>query len=213
MHPLKVFISLVRMDGGVLQVICGGKSTQLRLAVILLVFLSGCESLIESDVNSSFYKVPRGSKLILHHTVAIPANRLKIYIQNGNLGYSANRYYPFCKFELRQTKKQPQFVTPDQFIITQTRRITDYFVGLNLDSHHLLASVGFKSSNDGKPSPRIYGTQMDLRSTLQPQVFRLTCGHLQDPNLTARHLSINQIRKALGTVFTLQLPLDQIASE
>jgi hypothetical protein len=179
----------------------------------LLAFLYGCESLIEPDVNSSFYKVPRGSILVLHRDVAIPANRLKIYLQDGKLGYGANQYRPFCKFELRQAKKQRQFVTPDQFMITGTRRAVGYFVGLDLNRRQLFASIGLKSSDNGKPSPEIYGTQMDLRSTRQPQVFRLTCGHLQDPNLTARHLSINQIREALGAVFTLRLPPGQIVDE
>jgi hypothetical protein len=176
-----------------------------------MVFLTGCESLIETDVNSSFYKVPSGSTLILHRDVAIPANRLKIYVQDGSLGYGVNQYYPFCKFELRQAKKQSQFIAPDQFIVTRTRRIVDYFVGLDFERQPFFASIDLQNSANGKPSPKVYGTQMELRSTMQPQVFRLTCGHLQDPNLTARHLSINQIRETLGAIFTLQLPLETIA--
>ncbi len=215
MHTLKDFFSQNHTGCVTSQVVFwSGKTIQFGLALTLLVFFYGCESFIKRDVDSPFYKVPSGSTLILHSSdVAIPANRLKIYLQNGNLGYGTNRYYPFCKFELRQAKKQSQLITPDRFIITRTRRVVDYFVGLNLDSQHLFASISLKSSNNGKPSPRIYGTQMDLRSANQPQVFRLTCGHLQDPNITARHLSINQIREALGAVFTLQLAPEQITQE
>lgn len=206
MHTLKDFLSQDSIVCVTSQVVGSRKPTRFSLALVLMVFLIGCESLIETDVNSPFYKVPSGSTLILHRDVAIPANRLKIYIQDGSLGYGVNQYYPFCKFELRKAKKQSQSILPDQFMVTRTRRIVDYFVGLDVDERELLASIDLKSSGNGKPSPRIYGTQMELRSTTQPQVFRMTCGHLQDPNITARHLSINQIRETLGTVFTLRLP-------
>lgn len=213
MHTLKKFISLACIGFVISRVIGMSKPTQFRLAVILVVFLSGCESFIKPDVNSPFYKVPSGSKLVLRRTIAIPTKRLKIYLQEGSLDYGANRYYPFCKFELKQAKNHPQFIEPDQFMITRTRRVVDHFVGLDPDRQPLFASISFGSSNNGKPSPRIYGTQMDLRSPKQPNVFRLTCGHLQDPNMKARHLSINQIREALGAVFTLQLPPEQIAQK
>jgi hypothetical protein len=210
MHTLKDFLSLSLISCITPQVICRVKPILSRLALILLVFLYGCQSFIEPDVNSSFYKVPSGSKLILHRNLIIPANSLKIYLQDGDLGDGANQYYPFCKFELRQAKGYSQSIKPDQFIITRTRRVVDYFVGL--DKRRFVASIHFGSSDNGKPSPMIYGTQMDLRSTTQAHVFRLTCGHLQDPNLTARHLTINQIREALGAVFSLQLPPGQVVN-
>ena len=140
----------------------------------------------------------------------IPANALKIYIQDGRLVYATNEYYPFCKFELRDLKETPQVVKPDEFEIYSTSRQADLFV--SIDKYHLIAGLGVITSfgmferNDGKPSPIVYGIRMDLRSARQPDVFRLTCGHLQDPNMEARYLSIKQIWGALGEVFTLQLP-------
>ncbi len=176
---------------------------------VLLSFLVGCQNFVERDENSPFYMVPSGSRLLLHYDVMIPPYKLKTYIQNGRIVYAPNQYYPFCRFELRQVKETPQRVTPDIFEIYQTSRQKGIFAAMS--SFQLFASLTFGNSGDGKPSPIIYATRMDLRSSQQPEVFRLTCGHLQDPNLEARHLSIKQIREALGNVFTLQLPPEKTA--
>ena len=179
-------------------------------AMLFVVFLTGCQSAEERwDESSPFYLPPPDSKLILHLEITIPADALKIYLQDGRLVYAANEYYPFCKFELRDLKETPQVVKPDEFEIYRTSRQTGVFA--RIDKHRLIAGVGIITHfgaidiNDGKPSPIIYGVQMELRSARQPEVFRLTCGHLQDPNMEARYLSIEQMRAALGTVFTLRL--------
>jgi hypothetical protein len=45
---------------------------------------------------------------------------------------------------------------------------------------------------------------MMLRSTRQPGVFRLSCGQTALPH-EGQHVSINEMRKALGGIFTLEL--------
>ena len=59
------------------------------LAVSLLV---GCETLLASkyDVNSQFYKIPAGSKLILHQPLNIPAGKAHVVIQPGTSGASTS---------------------------------------------------------------------------------------------------------------------------
>lgn len=178
----------------------------MRLAAILLMFFCGCQSVTKQNENSPFYKVPSGAELILHQAITVPPRQLKVYIQDGRLVYAPDRYYPFCKFELRRVQKHPQIVAADRFQILRTRRIKSHFV--SIDRGPLVVSLLLNFPKDGKPSPIVYGTRMELRSATQDQVLALTCGHLQDPNMLARHLSINQIRATLGKVFTLQLPFN-----
>jgi hypothetical protein len=197
-----------------------------RFAVILLaVFLAACQS-AAPDPSSPFYMPPAGSKLILNQGFVIPPHELKIFVQDGRLAYGANEYYPFCKFELRDLKDTPQEVRPDEFTIDSVSRQTGVFAAFDqFDKRSLLAGIGVIggyggisigiggtgiSIFDGKPSPVVYGIRMDLSSSRQPNVFRMTCGHLQDPDMGAHYLSIDEIRQALGGVFTLRLPQEAI---
>ncbi len=195
-----------------------------RFAVIpLAVLLAACQ--VAPDSGSPFYIPPVGSKLILNQGFVMPPHELKIFVQDGRLTYAANEYYPFCKFELRDLKDTPQEVEPDEFSIYNVSHQTGVFAALDrFDKRSLLASVGFGGGGgigigmggagmgifDGKPSPIVYGIRMDLSSSRQPNVFRMTCGHLQDPDMGARFLSIDEIRQALGNAFTLRLPQEAI---
>jgi len=49
---------------------------------------------------------------------------------------------------------------------------------------------------------RAFVTHLRLQSANQPEVFRLSCGHVDDPG--SHYLSIEQIRKVLGDVFALR---------
>lgn len=196
-----------------------------RFAVIpLAVLLAACQ--VAPDPGSPFYMPPVGSKLILNQGFVMPPQELKIFVQDGRLIYGANEYYPFCKFELRDLKDTPQEVRSDEFNIYNVSRQTGVFAALDrFDKRSLLASIGVVGGYggigvgiggpgigifDGKPSPIVYGIRMDLSSPRQPNVFRMTCGHLQDPDMGARYLSIDEIRQALGKAFTLRLPQEAI---
>jgi hypothetical protein len=56
-------------------------------------------------------------------------------------------------------------------------------------------------------SPELYTTSIYLDSPTQKTVLGITCQHLEDP-VNARHVSIRDIRKALGSVATLELAAD-----
>lgn len=197
-----------------------------RFTVVLLaILLAACQS-VTPDPSSPFYLPPAGSKLTLNQGFVMPPRELKIFVQDGRLVYAANQYYPFCRFELRDLKDTAREIKPDEFDIVGVSRQTGVFAALDqFDKRTLLASIGVIGGYggigvgiggpgigifDGKPSPIVYGIRMDLSSPRQPEVFRMTCGHLQDPNISAKYLSIDEIRQALGNVFTLRLPRDLI---
>lgn len=175
-------------------------------AVLPLIALSACQIPPDQREAAHFYQVPSGSTLILNRRIVIPPYELKIYIQNGRLARGANQVYPFCKFEVRNKKDHPQIVEPGEFRIYRVDPVRSLFV--TADSPYLLAGAllsGTIFEHEGKPTPEVYGSRMFLRSDQQPEVYQLVCGHLQDPNIEARYLSINQIRETLGDTFTLKL--------
>lgn len=179
----------------------------MRLAALLLVFvLSACQIPPGQREEAHFYEVPPGSTLILNRRIFIPPYELKIYIQNGRLAQGANQYYPFCKFEVRHKKDHPQAIEPDAFEIRRVDRVRSLFV--KADRPYALTGAAIGGGifeKEGKPTPRVHGSRMFLHSDRQPEVYQLVCGHLQDPNIEARYLSIQQIRETLGDIFTLKL--------
>ncbi len=49
-----------------------------------------------------------------------------------------------------------------------------------------------------------YATLMYLRSEQQKDVYRMTCQHWEDV-MDDRHLSVTQMRQAMGDIFTLEI--------
>jgi hypothetical protein len=64
----------------------------------------------------------------------------------------------------------------------------------------MLASNG---DGDGGANPVMSTTTLSLHSARQPEVFRLSCKQLDEPYL-ARHVGVEQMRKTLGKLFTLE---------
>ncbi|MGI9318187.1 MAG: hypothetical protein ACR2QW_12730, partial [bacterium] len=69
------------------------------------------------------------------------------------------------------------------------------------DEPLLLALGGFISQD---ASQKTIITRLKLQSSLQPEVIELSCGIWAVPN-ERNHLSINEIRTALGDIVTLNL--------
>jgi hypothetical protein len=55
----------------------------------------------------------------------------------------------------------------------------------------------------GDYNPVMSTTVISLHSDRQPDVFRLSCRQLDEPYL-ARHVSLEQMRKTLGDLLTLE---------
>ncbi|MFP3874196.1 MAG: hypothetical protein ACLFQT_06775 [Thiohalophilus sp.] len=119
-----------------------------------------------------------------------------------------DRYYPHCKFETLQMLDNEKTVAPDTFIIHKVVRWDDYAMQpVHLASSRISAGIGLKIA-DSDPSPINTATEMFLQSEHQPDVYRLICSQWEDAS-EANHVTINQIRRALGNTFSLQLPEQQ----
>lgn len=183
------------------------KSIAMLMLVMLLV---GCQTpSYEGNEKSPYYLVPVGSTLKLTRELTIPANQVAVYLQGGEVVPSEriNQYYPHCKFELLRRLDTPQAVQPDNFEIIKAVQEIGHTVtldGLQLArvSVGIGVHIGMKGG-DGS-SLQAYSTRLALRSTRQPNVFRLSCGQEALPH-EGEHVSISEMRKALGGVITLEL--------
>ena len=180
------------------------------VAAIVLI-AAGCQS-YQGDEASPYYTVPVGSTLILTRPITIPPDQVGALLQYGQIAPwpQINAYRPHCKFEVRNRVPNAQTVTPDEFLITRVSRALLPSVS-NGSVLYARASVGIGIgigidgvAGDG-PSVQTFATRMDLGSSRQPNVFRLTCGQWGYP-YDGQYLSIDEIRAALGNVFRLQIP-------
>lgn len=180
----------------------------LATGILLPALLAGCQALQpEPRLDSPHFPVPEGTELVLNRPLTIQPNEVSTYIQFGLvMPYSdVERYEPYCKFELRQLQSVAREVQPDTFQVSEVER--DWY----LVQHRMpfrLAGLRVGGDEDaGGPAFRVSSTMMWLRSTAQPDALRMTCEYWDDVT-EARHLTIEEIRSALGDVFDLRLPPD-----
>ena len=171
----------------------------------LIAGLSACSHNAVKDENSEFYAVPVGSLLVLIQDVTIAGDQVAVYVQNGELMQynEVNFYLPNCKFEIYSMSEQPRTVQTDTFEII---KVED-----DIESSSLQKSVRLAALDDALTFGMLdrsyvfnYATLMYLNSAKQQDVYRLTCQHWEDV-MDDRHLSIKQMRGAMGGVFTLKI--------
>lgn len=171
----------------------------LRLLMLIpLVALGACALTTARDEASPFYVPPAGSRLILKQTLTIPAEMVGVFIQGGRAvaNRDVDQYLPHCRLEVRDRRETVQTVNPDDFLVQRVRR--DVQVVSNTRTAPLVRVTH-------GPSFFIYRTLFDLESPRQPQVRTLVCQHWGHPALDD-HLSIRDMRRALGKVMSIELP-------
>lgn len=177
------------------------------MLLVAVLLLSACQTAAyEGNENSPFYLVPAGSTLTLTRNLTVPADQVAVFLQGGEVVASGgiNQYYPHCKFELWRRLDTAQPVQADSFEITKVTQEIGHSVALDgLQLAGVSLGIHVSAKGDG-PSLQTWSTRMTLRSARQPEVFRLSCGQAALPP-EGRHVSINEMRKALGGVFTLDL--------
>ena len=173
--------------------------------IVLIAGLSACSQNAVKDENSVFYAVPVGSLLVLNQDVTIAGDQVAIYVQNGELMSDAevNKYYPNCKFEVYKISEKPRTVLADTFEII---KVVDDIESSSLQKSTELAALNKILSFGMLDRSYVfnYATLMYLNSEKQNDVYRLTCQHWEDV-MDDRHLTISQMRGAMGDVFTLEI--------
>ena len=180
--------------------------------VLVLIFafgLAACQTTYIGNEDSPAYVVPTGSRAILNRALTIPPDRAGVYLQDGQVVAPGQirSYYPHCKLEARRPLGAAQTVNPDEFVITRVSRVwanaVDAGTVLYADASRALR-MRASSDQDSGPSIRAFVTNMDLRSDKQPDVSRLVCAQWGYPH-EDRHVTLKEIRRALGDVITLRL--------
>ncbi len=179
------------------------------LAGLVIAVLAGCTVNDTKDEGSVFYAVPVGSVLVLNQQVDIRGDQVAVYVQNGELMQyrDVNFYMPNCKFEIYTMSEQARTVSQDRFEIV---KVVDDIESSALQKTTRLAALGDAVTYGLLDKSYVfnYATLMYLQSEQQKDVYRMTCQHWEDV-MDDRHLSVTQMRQAMGDVFTLEIKNDE----
>jgi len=181
--------------------------TILLAAVMLLTACQTAYEGYEGNVNSPYYLVPAGSTLVQHQALVIPPNRAGVSLQGGQVLplSQINQYHPYCKFEVLRVRDAAQAVRADSYVIKKVvQEITDTVDTGRIRLAALSIGMGVLAREKDGASMETYATRLYLRSDKQPDVYRLSCGQWAFP-ATGQHVTIREMRVALGGVFTLRL--------
>jgi hypothetical protein len=178
----------------------------MNIRLILLIatlLLAGCAG--GGYGRSPGYHQLSGAASTLKRTIEIPPGHATVWLQFGRVT-ARNAILtpePHCGFELDTVSDRPQPVMPDRFDIIGARRSV-------VVSDAGAAADPFMPAFFGGDSPSFmfYQTEFHLRSARQPQVRMLTCTSNQYlPGVFhMRHLTLAEMRAALGDYFSLDLP-------
>ena len=140
---------------------------------------------------------------MLNQDVAIAGDQVAVYVQNGELMQydEVDFYLPNCKFEIYTMSEQPRTVQADTFEII---KVEDDIESSSLQKSTDLAVLDNALTLGMLDRSYVfnYATLMYLNSEKQKDVYRMTCQHWEDV-MDDRHLTIRQMRQAMGDVFTL----------
>jgi hypothetical protein len=176
---------------------------RIMLATGFLV-LGACQSAPTTfNENSTSYPPPVGTRFALKQELVIPAHSAHVDLQDGQTVslHKLNQYHPYCRLDVQDVRDTPQTLTPDEFVVKRVYRQATDLVAQQSRS----LQVRRVSDQDGGPTFMIYRTVFDLKATQQSQVRRLTCEQWDRPAL-GDHVSLRQIKFALGNYFSVTLP-------
>jgi hypothetical protein len=174
------------------------------LLMFILLLLSACETPGSYGPDSPYYRYPTGSRLILNRELEIPGGWATARLQFGRVvpfGH-VQEYQPHCIFEINTVRPEPQHVQPDTFEIIRVQHNISELAAVSGS----FIRTDFTDRNG--PGQMFYKTIFTLHSARQPGVMRMVC---QSDQYAAgigipRYLTLSEIRQALGSIFTIELP-------
>lgn len=182
-------------------------------APMFLAGLTACGTTAEYGPDSPYYPYPEGTRLILNQVLEIPPGSATVRLQYGRVvpRNGVQEHDPHCIFEIETVRQIAQCIEPDVFQVTRVQRSV-WMSSLTPMAPLLTLHVGLGGQGSG-PTLIYYQTEFRLRSERQPVVRALTCQSNQNaagifPNM--RHLTVPEIRQALGTLLSLELPAQRL---
>lgn len=170
------------------------------IALALVVQLAGCsQSAVRNGTDPLAFLAP-GSEIQLTRDLDVPAGNTRIFFQRGKAISKSELdfYHTSCDLEVRELQQETQRVSSDLFVVGRLRTGIESVVTRGLlqfaDSNLSLRIFG-----DGGPSIHRY-LRVDMHSTLQPNVMRLTCRGAWADYFEARLPGEVEIKLALGDI-------------
>ena len=149
------------------------------LILVLTAVLVACAQQM-NNVNSNYYSIPSGSKLVLRQDLNIPAGKAHVNIQGGGSAAGLNNFNVGCEIEVR--KLGPGVVKADTFTITRAESSQEWI---------------------NRPSTMRFYRTMYLKSDTQPGVMKMVCQYWDYP-LHGKDISVAEMREALGNVASFE---------
>ena len=115
-------------------------------------------------------------------------------------GKHVDQYYAHCWFLSWKVLETKQIIKPDTFLILGTKK-TEVYVKSTTPFQLASSSSGI---NGGGLSAIEYTTTLTIASETQPDIRQFVCNHWEDPH-DAQHLTVAEIRQAMGEIVTLKL--------
>ncbi len=173
--------------------------------VLVALLLSACQQPVRYAEDDPNYSIPAGSTLTLTRPITIPGGQVSVYVQNGQVVPArprnpVNLYEPHCKVEMWSLGEAARSLEPQRFVVREVVRDWGPYARLPERRSGLVYVDG---GNDG-PLLLRYRTELIVGGKGPSDLYRLTCQHwVLAPEL--RHLTVAEIRQALGGLFILQL--------
>lgn len=175
--------------------------------VVVGLLVSGCATSGQNphwygNENSSSFRVPVDSELVLNRELVVAPRLQRVFFQQGRVlarHHEVNRHQPWCVLRLERRRDVEVRITPDTFVVHSVRR--QY-----LNSVALLGPIQVaQRRREGTTATfEVVASLMELRSERQPDVANLACARWRRPT-NIFHVTIRNIRETLGEVFTLEL--------
>lgn len=170
----------------------------------LAALLAGCAGAHEYGPNSPYYTYPVGMTIELLQPLAIPPGEASVRLQYGRTvaRNGVQEVDPYCVFEIDTVSASAQTVPPARFRVIRVQRRMETFSGMPALPWRAFA-VGL--GRDDGPSHLYYVTEFRLQANGHPVVRSLACQHNVADVAIPRHLTMAEMRQALGNYFSLDL--------
>jgi hypothetical protein len=180
------------------------------LMIGLLLALGGCASLESPNPASPYYAYPPGWIVQLNRPLTIPPGSATVRLQYGQVvpRNGVQEQDPYCVVELNTVRDQAQTLRPGRFQVWKVSRS--------------ISVIGMAASplrearwvvEDDSPTFLYYKTEFRLRDPAQPDLRGMTCAWNQmapGNRGLMRHLTLDEIRGALGSWMTLIPPKETL---
>lgn len=182
------------------------------LTALGLSLLAGCATVQDLGPSSPHFRYPEGTRLSLNQAVEIQPGEASVRLQFGRIvpRNGVQEQEPHCIFEIDTVRDTVQRIEPDVFTVTRVDR------GVWMSAFPVAAALRVGLGDHSGPTLIYYQTEFRLRSARQPGVRSLLCQSNQNaagihPNM--RHLTLEEIRQALGAIFTIHLPDQRVEAD